>query len=76
MLFLLLLRVSFGVDISETGIFIQDVNVLEVGQRGSGFILILGSLLGILVVFFRTRSPHSSSPSKGQHLVDSSQHSI
>ena len=52
MLFLLLLGVSFGVDVSNTGIFIQDINVLEVGQRGSGFILIFGSIIGIFVVFF------------------------
>jgi len=51
MLFLLLLGVGFGIQLPSQGILVQDINVIEVGQRGSGFILIFGSIVGMFVVF-------------------------
>ena len=51
MLFLLLLGVGFGVQLPPQGILVQEINVIEVGQRGSGFILVFGSLVGMFVVF-------------------------
>jgi glycosyltransferase 2 family protein len=70
MLFLLLLGVGFGIELPETGILVQDINVLEVGQRGSGFILILGSIIGMTVVFSGERLyPFVQSLPKGQKIL-------
>ncbi len=51
MLFLLLLGVGFGVNLPSNGIIVQGINVIEVGQKGSGFILLFGSLVGMILVF-------------------------